>query len=381
MQNKMQRALGQRTGTCFQRCVGMDAINSCFSITYDIDQAHQTPYHERFKSFLVEMQAQNCVLGGAMTDPKGDRSKGPAEQDDEDLFVHIAERRVDGVVLRGAKMHQTGTINAHWMIVMPGGRMTEADRDYSVICAVPVTAPGLTFIVGRQSCDTRSMEDTATDIDHGNAKFGGQEATIVYDDVFVPNKYIFMNGEVEFAAELVERFTAYHRRSYICKAGLGDVLIGAAATISDYNGTAKASHVRDKLVEMAYLNENIAGTALAASYQSFETAAGNYQPDVLMANVCKHNVTKFPYEIARIAQDLAGGLMVTLASDQDFEHEVTGPLLYKYLKTTASTTVDNRRRILRLIENLTVRACTAVKRPERCPRLIYTALCMGARGA
>ena len=117
MQNKMQRALGQRTGTCFQRCVGMDAINSCFSITYDIDQAHQTPYHERFKSFLVEMQTQNCVLGGAMTDPKGDRSKGPAEQDDEDLFVHIAERRVDGVVLRGAKMHQTGTINAHWMIV------------------------------------------------------------------------------------------------------------------------------------------------------------------------------------------------------------------------------------------------------------------------
>ena len=206
---------------------------------------------------------------------------------------------------------------------MPGGRMTQSDADagYAISCALPVTAPGLTFIVGRQSCDLRSMEQTATDIDHGNAQFGGQESTIIFDDVFVPNHRVFMDGEFEFAAELVERFTAYHRRSYICKAGLGDVLLGAAATISDYNGTAKASHVKDKLVEMAYLNENIAGTALAASFKSTRMAAGNYMPDVLMANVCKHNVTRFPYEIARIAQDLAGGLMVTLPSDKDFENE------------------------------------------------------------
>eukprot|EP01052_Picozoa_sp_SAG31_P035234 SAG31_NODE_4223_length_3448_cov_4.315318_4_plen_287_part_00 len=239
---------------------------------------------------------------------------------------------------------------------MPGGRMTaeDADSGYAISCALPVTAPGLTFIMGRQSCDLRAMEHTSSDIDHGNAQFGGQESTIIFDDVFVPNEYIFMDGEFEFAAELVERFTAYHRRSYICKAGLGDVLLGAAATISDYNGTAKASHVKDKLVEMAYLNENIAGTALAASFKSTKMPAGNYQPDVMMANVCKHNVTRFPYEIARIAQDLAGGLMVTLPSDKDFENEVTGPLLYKYLQTTASTTVDNRRRVLRLIENLTM---------------------------
>ena len=94
--------------------------------------------------------------------------------------------------------------------------------------------------------------------------------------------------------------------SYWSQIGLGDVLIGAAATISDYNGTSKASHIKDKLVEMAYLNENIVGTSLCASKLSTKTLAGNYMPDVLMANVCKHNVTRFPYEIARLAQDLAG---------------------------------------------------------------------------
>lgn len=208
MQNKMQRALGQRTGTCFQRCVGMDCINSCYSTTYDIDAAHGTNYHERFQAFVSEMQANNFVIGGAMTDPKGDRSLGPSEQADPDLFVHIVERRIDGVVIQGAKMHQTGCINSHWLITMPGGRMVEGDEDYAAICAIPADHPNLTFIYGRQSCDTRSMEDTATDIDQGNAKFGGQEATVIFDRVFVPNEHIFMNGEIEFAAELVERFTA-----------------------------------------------------------------------------------------------------------------------------------------------------------------------------
>ena len=67
------------------------------------------------------------------------------------------------------------------------------------------------------------------DIDSGNAKFSGQEAMMILDNVFIPNERIFMDGEVEFASMLVERFTCYHRRSYVCKTGLGDVLIGAAS--------------------------------------------------------------------------------------------------------------------------------------------------------
>jgi 4-hydroxybutyryl-CoA dehydratase / vinylacetyl-CoA-Delta-isomerase len=165
---------------------------------------------------------------------------------------------------------------------------------------------------------------------------------------------VFMDGEVEFAAPLVERFTAYHRRSYVCKTGLGDVIIGAAATIADYNGASGASHVRDKLVEMSHLNETIYGAGIAASHEARQLPAGNYLPDEMLANVCKHNVTRYPYEIARLAQDLAGGLMVTLPSDRDFENPETRPILEKYLKVRSGITVDNRRRVLRLIENMTL---------------------------
>ena len=351
-QNRMQRRLGQGTGTCFQRCVGMDAFNSLFSVTYEIDAAHGTSYHERLKRFLCHCQRLNLVVGGAMTDPKGDRSRGPSEQEDPDLYTRIVERREDGIVVRGAKAHQTGCVNSHWIIVMPTIRLRPEDRDYAVCTAIPVGDPGLTFIYGRQSCDTRSLEGGSIDV--GNAEFSGQEALIVINDVFVPWDRVFMCGETEFVAPLVERFTAYHRRSYVCKTGVGDVLIGAAATIADYNGVPRVSHVRDKLVEMSHLNETIYSAGIAASHESFRTAAGNYEPDGLLANVCKHNVTRFPYEMARLAQDLAGGLMVTCPSEKDLASPEVGPVLKKYLKGRADVPTEDRVRMLRLIENMTL---------------------------
>lgn len=352
LQNKMQRRLGQLTGTCFQRCVGMDAINSLYSVTYEIDEAHSTNYHERLKKFIGEMQRFNFVIGGAMTDVKGDRSLAPHQQADPDLFVHVTKRTDDGVFITGAKAHQTGCLNSHWLLVMPTMRLTENDRDYAIVGAIPVDADGITYIYGRQSCDTRAAEGGS--IDAGNAEFGGQEAMIIFDDVFIPNELIFMDGEAEFASMLVERFTCYHRRSYVCKSGVGDVLIGAAAQIAEYNGAEKASHIKDKLVEMTHLNETIFATGIASSYQSSRTASGAYICDEMIANVCKHHVTKMPYEISRLAQDLAGGLVVTMPSEKDLKSESVGVLLEKYLKGRADVPTEYRVRILRLIENMTL---------------------------
>jgi 4-hydroxybutyryl-CoA dehydratase/vinylacetyl-CoA-Delta-isomerase len=352
LQNKMQRRLGQLTGTCFQRCVGMDALNSLYSTTFEIDEKYQTVYHERLKNFIVEVQKQNLVIGGAMTDVKGDRSLAPHEQADPDLFVHITERTEEGVFITGAKAHQTGCLNSHWLIVMPTMRLTENDRDYAIVGAIPVDAQGITYIYGRQSCDTRALE--GGEIDTGNANFGGQEAMVIFDNVFIPNELIFMHGETEFASMLVERFTCYHRRSYVCKSGVGDVLIGAAAQIADYNGVEKVSHIKDKLVEMTHLNETIYATGIASSYQSKPTKSGAYLNDEMIANVCKHHVTKMPYEIGRLAQDLAGGMVVTMPSEKDFKSETVGHLLEKYLKGRADVPTENRVRILRLIENMTL---------------------------
>lgn len=287
-----------------------------------------------------------------MTDPKGDRSKRPHEQADPDMFMHVTRRTEQGLYVTGAKAHMTGGLNSHWICVMPTMHMTQEDRDYAVMGIVPADAKGLTYIYGRQSCDTRALE--GGDIDQGNAKFGGQETLVVFEDVFIPWEHVFMDGEYEFVQEMVTRFTAYHRASYVCKTGLGDVMIGAAATIADYNGVESVSHIKDKLVEMAHLNETIYSSGIASSHEATPLPSGIYINDTTLANVCKHNVTRFPYEIARLAQDLAGGAMVTLPSEQDFNHDVAGPMLAKYLKGRDDIPVEQRVRILRLIENMTL---------------------------
>lgn len=361
---KMQRLMGQKTATCFQRCVGMDAFNAIYSTTYEIDKAHGTHYHDNFVKYLTYVQENDLTIDGAMTDPKGDRGLAPSQQADPDLYLHIVEKREDGIVVRGAKAHQTGSINSHEHLIMPTVAMKEADKAYAVSFAVPSDVDGLYMILGRQSCDTRKLEENA-DMDLGNAKFGGQEALVVFDDVFVPWDKVFLCEEYEFAGMMVERFAGYHRQSYGgCKVGVGDVLIGAAALAADYNGAAKASHIKDKLIEMTHLNETLYCCGIACSAEGHPTEAGNYEIDLLLANVCKQNVTRFPYEICRLAEDIAGGLMVTMPSAKDFASEEIGAVCEKYFKGVASVPTVDRMRVLRLIENLCLGSAAVGYRTE-----------------
>ena len=318
---KMQRLLGQKTAACFQRCVGMDAFNAEYSTTYEIDKKYGTSYHENFKKFMLYCQENDLTVDGAMTDVKGDRSKAPHAQDDPDMFLHVVERRPDGVVVCGAKAHQTGIINSHEVIVMPTQSMGPDDKDYAISFAVPLDTKGLFMIIGRQSCDTRKLEGSEMDV--GNSEFGGVEAL-----------------------------------------GVGDVLIGAAAVAADYNGANKASHIKDKLIEMTHLNETLYCCGIACSAEGAPTESGNYMIDLLLANVCKQNVTRFPYEIVRLAEDIAGGLMVTAPGEADFRDEKLGPVIDKYLKGVSTVSTENRLRILRLIENLSLGTAAVGYRTE-----------------
>lgn len=350
--SRMGRLLGSMTGCCFQRCVGMDALNALSITTWAIDHKCGTGYYERFCNYLRYVQDNDFVCDGAMTDPKGDRSLAPHQQPDPDMYLRVVEERADGIVVRGAKAHQTGAVNSHEIIVMPTITMREADKDFAIAFALPADSPGITYIMGRQSCDTRKLEGDT--FDRGNIFYGGHEALVVFEDVFVPWDRVFMYKEYAFTTQLVENFAAYHRQSYACKVGVGDVLIGATQTIAEYNGVEKASHVKDKIVEMNHLNETLFCGCIACASQGKAQPGGTYLVDVLLANVHKHNVTRFPYEIARIAQDIAGGLMVTLPAQADFKSPEVGKYLEKYFAARPGIATEDRCRILRLIENITL---------------------------
>ncbi|WP_066648797.1 4-hydroxyphenylacetate 3-hydroxylase family protein [Christensenella timonensis] len=349
---KLLRMVAQRTGSCFQRCVGWDALNALYSTTYDMDQKLGTDYHQRFVKYLEYVQKSDIMVAGAMTDPKGDRGLAPSQQADPDLFVHITERREDGIVIRGAKMHMTGMVNSHEMLIMPTAAMKEEDRDYAVSCAIPVDAPGVTHVFGRQTNDDRKK----CKMDQGNCMYGivGGEAITILEDVFVPWDKVFMAGEYEFSGSLVERFATLHRQNYGgCKSGVSDVVTGASAAMAEYNGAGKASHIKDKLIEMMHLTESLYCCSVACSAEGGKLPSGAYYPDPMLGNIVKQNVTRNIYEIDRLSHDIAGGLIATLPSEQDFEDPEIGGKLKKYLAGKADYPVEDRYRMARLLENMT----------------------------
>ncbi len=350
---QMLRLLGQTTGTCFQRCVGLDALNAAYAITYEIDAAEGTDYHQRFRTYLERVQREDLMLAGAMTDPKGHRAQKPSEQADPDQFVRVVERRPDGVVIRGAKLHNTGGINSHEIVVLPGTGLTAEEGDFAIACAVPADAEGVVFIFGRQSNDSRKLEGGC---DIGNPRFGvvGGEAMIVFDDVFVPNANVFMNGETNHCGRLVNYFATWHRANYGgCKGGNADVLIGATAKMTRILGTERNAIVRDKLVEMIHMNETTYASAIGASAMGYALPCGSFMVEPMMANTVKQNITRNVYQIGRLSHDLAGGFLATMPDEKALENPEIGDLVRKYHTANPDYDVMERIRVGRYIENMT----------------------------
>ena len=350
---QMLRLVGQATGTCFQRCVGLDALNAIYAVSYEIDEAKGTRYHDRFRTYLETIQTEDLMPCGAMTDPKGNRSLRPAEQPDKDQFVHVVDRTPDGVVIRGAKLHITGAMNSHEILVMPGTALRPDEAEFAIACAVPVDTDGLTLIFGRQSNDTRKFEEGC---DIGNPGFGvvGGEAMVVFDDVFVPNERIFLDGETDHCGTLVDYFATWHRANYGgCKGGNADVLIGATAKMTQILGTDRNGIVKDKLIEMIHLTETSYASAIGASAMGQPLPCGSFMVDPMMANATKQNITRSVYHVARLSHDLAGGILATLPDSAALENPEIGKYMEKYIKIDPDDDVMERVQMGRYIENAT----------------------------
>jgi 4-hydroxybutyryl-CoA dehydratase/vinylacetyl-CoA-Delta-isomerase len=179
---KINRTLGNHVGTCHQRCTGLDCLSALSIVTYDIDQKHGTHYFENFKEFLKHVQKNDLTCNAGVTDVKGDRFLGPHEQADKDMYLHVVERKPDGIVVRGAKAHQTGSLSSHEIIVLPTRALRKGDEDYAVGFAVPSDTPNLIHVVGRSSLDTRELDGC----DCGNVRYSKYCPTVIFDDVFVP---------------------------------------------------------------------------------------------------------------------------------------------------------------------------------------------------
>ncbi|MGZ8410814.1 MAG: 4-hydroxyphenylacetate 3-hydroxylase family protein [Hyphomicrobium sp.] len=338
-----------KTSGCAQRYLSHDALNGIFQATKRADEAHGTDYHQRFVAYLHGVQDQDLTLGVAMTDAKGDRSKRPGAQANPDVYVHVKERRPNGIVIRGAKAIVTGAPYMHEFLVMPCRTHTKDDAAFAVCCAVPVDAPGIT-IVARPA--GRPGEPAAK----FSAKYGQSTGVVIFDDVFVPHERVFLAGEHEEAGFLTTTYATHHRHSCIgARAGFGDLLIGAGAMMIEANGLDpnRHDHIRDAMVELITITESFYACGIASSVYCTHDPAGSVMPDAMFANIGKLLLSTKIYDMQRVAHYVSGGLIVALPGPDEDHNPETKASLAAVLGGRADIPAEQRLEVSRLVEDLT----------------------------
>jgi 4-hydroxybutyryl-CoA dehydratase/vinylacetyl-CoA-Delta-isomerase len=335
---------------CAQRYLTHDALNGIFQATKRTDDKHGTDYSQRFLNYLHDVQDRDLTLGVAMTDAKGDRSKRPGQQANPDVYVHIKERRPDGIVIRGTKAIVTGAPYMHEFLVMPCRTHTKEDADFAVCCAVPVDAPGVT-IVARPA--GRPGEAAAK----FSAKYGQSTGVVIFDDVFVPHDRVFLAGEYEEGGFLTTSYATHHRHSCIgARAGFGDLLIGAGALMIEANGIDpdRHGHIREQMVDLITITEGFYACGVASSVYCTKDPAGSVMPDAVFSNIGKLLLATKIYDMHKIAHYVSGGLIVALPGPDEDHNPETAASLTAVLGGRPDIPMEQRMEVARFIEDLTV---------------------------
>ncbi|MBN9075665.1 MAG: 4-hydroxyphenylacetate 3-hydroxylase [Rhizobiales bacterium 65-79] len=335
---------------CAQRYLTHDAFCAIFQATRVADDAHGTDYHQRFLAYMHDAQDRDLTLGVAMTDAKGDRSKRAGQQENRDAYVHIKERRKDGIVISGAKAIVTGAPYMHGFLVMPCRTHTPEDADFAVCCAVPVDAEGVTVVARKAG---RPGEPAAK----FSGKYGQSTGVVLFEDVFVPWERVFMAGETEEAGLLTTSYATHHRQTCIgARAGFGDLLIGAGALMIEANGLdpEKHGHIREEMVELIKIVEGFYACGIAASVHCTREVAGNVMPDVVFSNIGKLLLATQIYDMHRLAHTVSGGLIVTLPGPAEDHNPATAGSLAAVLGARADIPYASRMEVARFVEDLTV---------------------------
>ncbi|PKN73115.1 MAG: aromatic ring hydroxylase, partial [Deltaproteobacteria bacterium HGW-Deltaproteobacteria-10] len=295
------------------------------------------------------------AVSGAITDAKGDRKKRPTQQDDIDVFVHLVEKRDDGIIVSGIKVSQSGAIGSHETLVLPGGSLKEGEEQFALAFAVHNGDPGLTYICQYNAYSAeREMCDDESDL--GNPVYGQREtSTMVFDKVFIPWERVFLCGETKYCGKIVTRFAKAHRMNCggACKVGFADLIIGGAVLAAEYTGVEKIPHIQDKIIEMVRLNETSHACAIAAAMKGREEPKGSgvYLPDDLFGNAAKLNTAHGFWEIMKNAGDIGGGLVVTMPRLKDLEDPEVGPALKKAFSATGPA--DKRLKVAKFLQHWT----------------------------
>ena len=347
----MTRVLCHRVGGCIQRCMGVDALNALAVVTYDIDAACGTKYHERFNKFLKYFQENDLVGNCAQTDVKGVRGLRPSEQPDPDQYVRIVDVKPDGIIVRGAKVCNSNAPYVDEIIVTPSRLMGPKEAAYAVAFALPADWDGIK-LMALPGKHPRRVKLTSP-----MSNVGDVESMTIFDDVFVPNERVFMNGLehpdiVQYAGYLALMFAHFHRHSYTgCKTAVSEVIAAQAALVADVNGISKFEHVREKISHIIGTAELVYAAGQASAYRAVQFPNGSWVPDEILTNAGRRLAGQEIYNEYAILADLTGGICASLPTEESYYDPETAELVAKYTRRNPAYTAEEAHRVFRMMEN------------------------------
>ncbi|HZD24660.1 MAG TPA: 4-hydroxyphenylacetate 3-hydroxylase N-terminal domain-containing protein [Alphaproteobacteria bacterium] len=309
-------------------------------------------YNARIRAWVKTVQGGDLRVAECITDAKGDRSLPPGKQPDGDAYTRVVERRPDGVVIRGAKLHISGASLCHELLVIPTKAMKEGEGDYAIACAVPVNAPGVKIVntsYAPRHDDLRSFPVSA----HKHCP----EGFVIFDDVFVPTERIFLDGETRHAAVFAHSLGLWERLGSLSfMADEADELVGFAQLIAEANGLQKVPHVREKISDMIIHATLIRATLEAAIANCDSGPDGEAFPNELYTNAGKYHGAANYNQIVRHLHDIGGGSTATAPAVADLENNEIGALVRKYMAGADGADGEYRMRLFHAIRDLTADA-------------------------
>jgi 4-hydroxybutyryl-CoA dehydratase / vinylacetyl-CoA-Delta-isomerase len=338
--------LSERAPVTGYASIARDELAGLLSVLPEVDRKYETGYTARLRTYLRDFQRRQLIGSAAITDVKGDRNLRPAEQPDPDMYLHVVERRNDGIVVRGAKAHTSNGVVCEELVVIAQRAMRDADRDYAIAFAIPTNTPGIKLV---SRAITMPPDPLEAPLSHGGALV---ESLTIFDDVFVPNERVFLCGESEYCGEIANNFATINRHGYLgTDYGKLELFIGAAALISEYNGLSDKHHIRDKIAEMIKMASAIYALGVAAAMK-FKLINGVAFPDPVMTNAGKHFTMEAHYLCTRLLSEIAGGATVTMPSMKDLRHPDIAPYIEKYFKAAPGVSAFDRIKLLNFIGDL-----------------------------
>lgn len=306
-------------------------------------------YHERIKSYVEWAIDQDVRICECITDAKGDRSLHPGQQPDRDAYVRVVDRRSDGVVVRGAKLHISAASHVHEMMVMPTKAMRPGEEDHAIVCMVPVNAPGVRVV-------NTTFHPPGEDTRHFpiSSRISMPDSLVVLDDVFVPFDRVFLDGEASFAAVFAHSLGMWERLGGLSfMAQQADEIVGLAQLVAEANGLGGIAHIREKIDELAIHATMVRAGLEAAIAHAESTPEGFFYPNELYTNAAKyHGAAQFSLMVRHL-HDIAGGAVITAPTIADLEHPDISADLHKYMRASQDFSAEERVRILHAIRDLT----------------------------